>query len=408
MVNKYYPPHIGGIEFHVRDLAEGLVAAGHNVKVLVANDGPGLVVEEINGVQVLRAPRGFEAASTPIAAGFARYLKKAARECDIVHFHFPYPWGEIAWWGYQPAVPYVVTYHTDIVRQKRALALYKPFLKWFLKGADAIIVSSPQMIENSEYLAPHRDKCVQINFGLKLDHIASDQAAARGAELRAALLAGRAAEAATTTPADSTAAASTAAHAIPAAIHDPSHRPIVLFVGRLVYYKGVDVLVRAMPEVDAEFVCIGTGPLRDEMVALATALGVADRLHILDPVDEDTLAGWYHAADVLALPSVERSEAFGLVQIEAHAAGTPTISSDLPTGVRYANKHGETGFSVPVGDPKWLADGLNLIITNDPLRDVLGAHARERALTEFNIEQMVDRTVDVYRDVARSYGRTDV
>lgn len=408
MVNKYYPPHIGGIEFHVRDLAEGLVAAGHNVKVLVANDGPDLVVETINGVQVLRAPRGFEVASTPIAAGFASYLKKAARESDIVHFHFPYPWGEIAWWGYQSPVPYVVTYHTDIVRQKRALALYKPFLKWFLKHADAIIASSPQMIQNSEYLAPHRDKCVQINFGLKLDHIASEEAAERGAELRAELLAGRAAATAGAASAPGVAAPAPATPDLPAAVYDPSHRAIVLFVGRLVYYKGVDVLVRSMPEVDAEFVCIGTGPLKDEMLALATSLGVADRLHILDPVDEDTLAGWYHAADVLALPSVERSEAFGLVQIEAHAAGTPTISSDLPTGVVYANKYGETGFTVPVGDPQWLAKGLNLIIKNDPLREVLGAHARERALTEFNIEQMVDRTVDVYRDVARRYGRTDV
>lgn len=397
MVNKYYPPHIGGIEFHVRDLAEGLVAAGHNVKVLVANDGPEMVLETINGVQVMRLPRGFEAASTPIAAGFARYLRRAARECDIVHFHFPYPWAEIAWWGYQPAVPYVVTYHTDIVRQKRALALYKPILKWFLRHADAIIASSPQLIENSEFLKPHAAKCRQINFGLKLDHIASEQAAIRGAELRAELLAGLPADRPVTAPST-----------IPAAIHDPSHRPIVLFVGRLVYYKGVDVLVRAMPDVDAEFVCIGTGPLRDEMVALATVLGVADRLHILDPVDEDTLAGWYHAADVLALPSVERSEAFGLVQIEAHAAGTPTISSDLPTGVTYANKHGETGFAVPTGDPKWLADGLNLLINNDPLREVMGAHARERALTEFTVPRMVEETVAVYRDVAFMYGRTDV
>ena len=134
-------------------------------------------------------------------------------------------------------------------------------------------------------------------------------------------------------------------------------RKIVLFVGRLVYYKGVDVLVRAMAGVDADLVLIGRGPLEGELRELAAASGIAARVTFLAPQDDDELAAWYHAADVFCLPSVARSEAFGLVQIEAHAAGTPVVSTDLPTGVPYANLDGVTGLTVPPGDAPALARG---------------------------------------------------
>lgn len=365
MVNKYYPPHIGGIEFHVRDLAEGLVRAGHEVKVLVSNDGRGEQTEVINGVQVKRLSRGFEAASTPVARNFSKYLQQAAPEADLVHFHFPYPWGEFAWMVKEPFTPYVVTYHSDIVRQKFALALYKPLLNRFLNRANRIMASSPQLIQNSPFLQPRQEWCRQVNFGVPVERIAHHPTALlRAAQLRASL----------------------------------NDRPIVLFVGRLVYYKGVDVLVQSMPDVDAEFVCIGTGPLRQLMEETAAQLGCADRLHILDPVDDDELAAWYHAADVFALPSVEPSEAFGLVQIEAHAAGTPTVSTKLPTGVVYANLDGVTGLTVEVGSPTALAAGLNAILLDDHLRATLGAQARNRALTEFTIDGMVQNVVRVYEE----------
>src|SRR5665647_1771950 len=110
-------------------------------------------------------------------------------------------------------------------------------------------------------------------------------------------------------------------------------RQIVLFVGRLVYYKGVDVLVQAMAGVDADLVLIGRGPLEAELREFVCASGIVPRVTFLAPQGDDELSAWYHAADVFCLPSVARSEAFGLVQIEAHAAGTPVVSTDLPTGV---------------------------------------------------------------------------
>ena len=209
-------------------------------------------------------------------------------------------------------------------------------------------------------------------FGLPLERIAeSSEAPGRAAELRAA-------------------------HA---------GRRIVLFVGRLVYYKGVDVLMRAMADVDADLVVIGDGPLEGELRALAQEVGIAARSTFLPPVSEAELAAWYHAADVFCLPSVARSEAFGLVQIEAHAAGTPVVSTNLPTGVPYANLDGVTGLIVPPGDATALADALRRLLADDDLRARLGAQARARALSEFTIPRMVERTLQVYAEAVDVHAR---
>ena len=367
MVNKYYPPHVGGIEFHVRDLAEALARAGHEVRVLVCNNENAYKEEIIQGVEVVRLPRDFEKASTPVSFYFRKTLERFALEADLVHFHFPYPFGEFEWLRTKAhkKVPYVVTYHTDIVRQKLELALYRPFLKRFLVGAARIMASSPQVIEYSEFLKPLEAKCTQVNFGLPVEHIAHNEAAAKRAqELRAQL----------------------------------SNHPIVLFVGRLVYYKGVDVLVEAMRYTadDVEFIVIGKGELHDAMIEKARELGCENRLHIIDFADDEELIAWYHAADVFTLPSVYPSEAFGLVQIEAHAAHTPVVSTLLKSGVPYANLEGVTGFSVEVGSAPALARGINQLLNDDELRFKLGEQAQVRALTEFTVDAMVRNVEAVY------------
>jgi len=370
MVNKYYwPPHLGGVETHLRDISEGLVEhAGAQVQAIVCNESRECVEETIDGVDVLRLPRQFALSSAPVALAMPRVLATNARQPeppDVMELHFPYPWGELSFLRAKPDVPSVVLYHSDIVRQKRMLAAYRPFLERFLDSVDLIIASSPNMIEHSEFLSPRAEKCRQVNFGLHVERVAGDEATrARAAELRA----------------------------------QHAGRKIVLFVGRLIYYKGADVLVRAMGNVDADLVMIGSGPLESELRAIAVANGAAPRITWLSPVDEAELAAWYHAADVFALPSVARSEAFGLVQIEAHAAGTPVVSTQLTTGVPYANLDGVTGLTVPVGDAMALAGAIDRLLADDELRARLGAQARERALSDFTIPRMVEGTLEVYAE----------
>ncbi|MDA3937129.1 MAG: glycosyltransferase [Actinomycetota bacterium] len=366
MINKYYPPHLGGIEFHMRDLARGLTDAGAQVRALVANEGRNEVAEEIDGVSVRRLPRTFAYASTPVAPSMRKVIRAEQSRHDspdVLHLHFPYPWGEFSWLAARTDIPTVLTYHSDIVRQKKLLAAYKPVLDRVLDRVDLIIASSPNMVEHSEFLAPRADKCRVIPFGIDVDRFsATPERVQRAEELRA---------------------------------QHPG-KPIVLFVGRFVYYKGVDVLMRAIPSVDAHFVLIGSGPIEGELREMATARGVQDRVTFLPSQPFDDLVAWFRAADVFCLPSTARSEAFGLVQIEAHASGTPVVSTDLTTGVPFANMDGVTGLTVPVGDSDALERALARLVGDDDLRTRLGAQALERARTDFTIPRMASDTLAVY------------
>jgi glycosyltransferase involved in cell wall biosynthesis len=374
-VNKYYwPPHLGGVETVVRYLSEGQAAAGMSVRAIVANEGRERVEDEIAGVRVTRLPRQFALSSAPIALGMAGELSrdvKSATPPDVINLHSPYPWGELSWLQAHPDVPTVLSYHSDIVRQKRLLAAYRPFLERALDSVDVITTSSPNLRDNSEFLSPRAEKVRIVDYGLHVEDIAEPPAHVlqRAAEIRS----------------------------------DHRGRQFVLFVGRLVYYKGADVLVRAMASVDADLVMIGQGPLEAELRAIAVANGVADRIAFVAPVDDEELWAYYRAADVLCLPSVANSEAFGLVQIEAHAAGTPTISTNLPTSVPYANLDGVTGLTVAVGDVVGLAGALNRLLRDHELRERLGRSARDRALTQFTIARMVASMTDVYREAAERH-----
>lgn len=384
-VNKYYwPPHLGGVETHLHDIASGVAArAGYEVRAIVANEAHETVDETVDGVEVTRLGRMAALSNTPIVPSMPRAIRAEAVRpdpADLLHMHFPYPWGEVSWLratrsGRPGAgLPTVVMYHSDIVRQRKTLAIYRPLLERFLDSVDVIIASSPNMVEHSPFLAPRAQKCRVVPFGIHVERFAdTSQLAARAAKLRA------------------------------------SHtRPIVLFVGRLIYYKGADVLVRAMANVDADLVMIGRGPLEGELRELAVAYGVADRITWVPPVNDEELAAWYHAADVFALPSVARSEAFGLVQLEAHASGTPVVTTTLTTGVPFVNAHGVTGFNVPVGDVGALASALQRLVGDSELRAQLGAQARERAQRDFNVDRMVDDTLRVYEEALTLHRERDV
>lgn len=368
MLNKYYPPHLGGIEYHMRDLAEQLATMGHDVDALVSNESSETVSERINDVGVTRLARTVAYSSTPIAPGMSRAiraLESAPSAPDVLHLHFPYPWGEVSWLRARTSIPTVMTYHSDIVRQKLGLAAYRPLLERVLDRVDLIIASSPNMVEHSEFLKPRAEKCRVVPFGIHVEKYATTPAIeARAAELRK-----------------------------PHADH-----PVILFVGRLIYYKGADVLVRAMASVDAHLVMIGSGPLEGRLREIAAAHGMTDRITFLGPQSDEDLVAWYHAADVFCLPSVARSEAFGLVQIESHASGTPVVSTSLTTGVPYANADGLTGLVVPPGDERSLAQALSTLVDDSELRHRLGEQARERAVRDFSIPRMAQQTVGVYHE----------
>lgn len=373
MLNKYYAPHLGGIEHHMHDLALGLADRGVDVSAVVANEGRELVTDVYEGIPVTRLPRAFAYASTPVAAAVRSTLRarqNSPEPPDIVHLHSPYPWGEISWLSADMNVPSVLTYHSDIVRQKFLGAAYRPWLERVLDAADLIIAGSPNMVEHSAVLSSRADKCRVVPYGIDVTRFDdTPRARERATALRA--------------------------------FHS---RPIVLFVGRLVYYKGVDILLRAAEHLEVDVVLIGAGPLEGPLREWVSAHGMADRVTFLPPQPDAELAAWYRAADVFCLPSVARSEAFGLVQIEAQASGTPVISTDLPTGVPFANLDGVTGLTVPVGDVPAMQEALSNLLGDDELRARLAAGALERSRRDFTVARMVDETLEVYREAIDLHG----
>ncbi|HZD59451.1 MAG TPA: glycosyltransferase, partial [Anaerolineae bacterium] len=300
--------------------------------------------------------------SAPMAPGFVAQLRKT--KSDIYHLHFPNPTGETAFLLARPEGKLVVTYHSDIVRQKVLLKFYRPLLEKFLDKADRIIVSSPNLIESSPFLQKVRSKCRVIPFGISADWLAlTPEVGNRASEIRRT--------------------------------YGPK---IAFFLGRLIYYKGVDYLIRAMQHVEGTLIVAGEGELGPELRRLAEDLKVKERVIFVGTLSNEELAAYYHACDVFVLPSVESSEAYGLVQLEAHACGKPVISTNLPTGVPFANKDGVSGLIVPPRDSDALAKAIHKLF-DDELRTKLGRQAKERFEREFTSKAMVERVLEVYGEV---------
>lgn len=373
-VNKRYPPHIGGIERHVQDLARAEAKrAGIEVEVVVVAEGPA-GEEWDEGVRVHRVPGWGTVASNPFSPALHRFLVGSARSgaYDVWHFHYPFPSGELSLvcssmrLGRRPAA--VCTYHSDMVATsavKRALsAPYAALTRAFLRNVDAVLVASPQLAGKSRFLAASHDKVHVVPFGIDpAPFLRTPEGEAAAARVRRTFGA-----------------------------------PLTLFVGRLVPYKGVDVLLRAMPYVPGSLVLVGDGPLRRDLEELTERLDLAGRVHFIGSVLQDDLIALFHAADLLALPSVTPNEAFGLVQLEAHACGVPVVSTALPTGVPFANQHGVTGLVVAPGDSAELAAALGLLLEDEPLRAELGRRARARLLDEFTLGGMVGQVLGAYEE----------
>jgi glycosyltransferase involved in cell wall biosynthesis len=363
---KYYHPHIGGVEKVAQDIAEGL-SGQIDTQILACHEAVKTCHELVNGIRVTRAGRVFTRFSVPVAPRFPFLMKQLARTEDILHFHLPYPLADVSYLLARPQGKVVVWWHSDIVRPKYLTKLYRPFQIQFLKNAAAIIVAAPQLIDSSPTLRKFRDKCEVIPIGIDTARFGLNDSwqLRRVEEIRSK--------------------------------HGPR---IILFVGRLAYYKGVDYLVRAMKDIDGKLLLIGEGPLEAELKALAGSLNIQDRCVFLGKIGDEDLPLYYHACDVFALPSVASTEAFGIVQLEAMACGKPVVSTNLPTGVPFVNLNGETGLIVAPADEAALAGAVDMLLQDRGLREKYGLFAKKRVEREFTREVMVKKVYGVYKSVS--------
>ena len=365
-IYKDYYPVLGGMENHIKLLAEGQVKQGLEVTVLVTNNSFRSVLQNIHGVQVVKAGRLATIASTPLSLSLPLLLRQ--QRPDIAHLHFPYPVGELSYLLFGRASHMVITYHSDIVRQKGLLHLYRPFLWKVLYRADRIIATSPNYIESSPYLRPLKHKCRVVPLSIEIERFL-DADPSQVQQIRAMY-----------------------------------GSPLILFVGKLRYYKGLHYLLRAMPEIPGKLLIIGEGPMESDLRQLTISLNLSGKVFFLGEVSDEELPAYYHACDVFVLPASERSEAFGTVQIEAMASGLPVVCTELGTGTSFVNVHGKTGLVVPARDSAVLATAILSLLGDEQLRQEMGRNARERALQEFSLQTMVDRITKLYEEVTRNTG----
>jgi len=381
---KDYFPVLGGIENHVKLLAEGQAGRGHRVAVLVTNPaGLATRASQENGVTVIRAGRLATVASTPLSPALPWQLLR--QQPDVVHLHYPYPVGEVSQWLLRRGRATVLTYHADIVRQAGILRWYRPLLRRVLRRADAIVIGSPPMRKGA-FLGEHQAKLRLIPYGIPLARFQAAPVEAVLARVRAQV---------------NDAFARAGASSVMEDADSAPHLSTLLFVGRLRYYKGLDWLIRALMPVPARLIIAGTGPMEAEWRALAAALGVAERTAWLGEVPDDDLPALYHLADLFVLPASHPSEAFGLVQVEAMAAGLPVVSTELGTGTSYVNQDGVTGLVVPARDADALAAAINALLADPSRRAAMAAAARQRVAAEFDLDVMVTRVLQVYEEALR-------
>jgi glycosyltransferase involved in cell wall biosynthesis len=333
--------------------------------VLAMNNGRETIQEDIDGVHVTRVGTVGAFGSVHVAPAMGRWLRRA--EADLIILHEPNPWALVSYNLARPRAPLFIWYHSDVVRPALQYALfYAPVARPVYRRAQRIVVSSPALAEHARVLQPYGSRVRVVPFGVEPGHwraTAEQYAAAHAAVKQAG-------------------------------------GPFVLFVGRHVAYKGVDVLLRAIAASDARAVIVGDGPKRAEWQALARSLDLNGRAIFTGDVSDERLKILMHGASALVLPSTTAQEAFGYVQLEAMAAGKPVISTDLPTGVSWVNQDGVTGRVVRAGDADALRAAIVGMLADPGGLASMGAAARRRVEDEFTSERLRERLRDLYSEAA--------
>jgi glycosyltransferase involved in cell wall biosynthesis len=346
----------------MRTLVRGC-AEDYECVVLVNSRDSRTRVERRDDALVVRAGTWGRPAMMPISPSFFGALRHA--RADLVHLHCPNPPGELGYLALQTRPRMVLSYHNPAVRPSWAVPMYRPWLARALRAADRIVVGDRRTMQGSADLELVRERCVVIPYGIDLKRFGPRADTIRQAQ----------------------------------SVRAGAGSFVILFVGGLRYYKGLDVLLSALPLVEGDLIIVGDGSEEPRLRRRVAQLGLGDRVRFVGVVSDSVLPSYYHAADVLVLPSTHRSETFGIALAEAHACGVPTVSTELGTGTSSVNRDGETGLVIAPKSPLALATALTTLASDQELRTRLGRRARELAYQRFGAERMVAQTRQVYDEV---------
>ena len=359
----YYPDSFGGIEQVIRQLSNGTEAHGVTNHVFtLSRQAHGAPVLQDGATTVLRAPVSFEVASTPMSFSAVLQFRRAAADCDLIHYHYPWPFGDVLHLLAGRGKPALVTYHSDVVRQRLLMPLYGPLMRRFFASMRALVPTSPNYLESSTLLQNYREKCHVIPIGL-------DEASYPPS-----------------TP------------SLQEHWRGRVGEGFFLFVGVLRYYKGLHILLDACAGSSSRVVILGAGPVEAELKAQAQRLQLSNVEFLGAVSDEDKVALLTLCRGVV-FPSHLRAEAFGVTLLEGAMFSKPLISSEIATGSSYVNIDGLTGIVVAPDDAPALRAAMQTLDADVGLAQRMGREARIRFDALFTSTRMAQAYVDLYRQI---------
>ncbi|HEX7044416.1 MAG TPA: glycosyltransferase [Burkholderiales bacterium] len=360
----YFPDTQGGLEETIRQLCIGSTAAGAECRVFTLSPAPAESPLDYAEAQVHQVKRHLEVASCGIGLTALRRFNELVQWADVVNYHFPWPFMDLMHCLSPMRRPAVVTYHSDVVRQRRLGRLYAPLRDRFLDDVDAIAATSPNYVASSPILRRYRHKITTIPIGLNRSSYPA--------------------------PTVATLARVEARHG----------RDFFLFIGVLRYYKGLEVLLEAVRGTDLRVLIVGTGPIEAELQRRAEAWKLSN-VAFAGYVDDETKVALLRLCRAVVLPSHERSEAFSIALLEGAMMGKPLVSCEIRTGTSYVNANGVTGFVVEPRNPAALRAAMRALRHDDARARAMGAAARRRFERMFTGQHMARRYLALYRELLR-------
>lgn len=358
----YYPDSFGGVEQVIYQLARGSIRLGVETTVFALSPNRLDKVIMVDGHAVYRCHSDIQLASTDFSLGAFSQLSQLAEKADIVHYHFPWPFMDVMHFATRHKKPSVVTYHSDIVKQKFLLKLYRPLMNRFLYSVDAIVATSPNYLFTSKVLQQFQDKTEVIPIGL-------DRAA------------------------------------YPKPSHDKCQfwrnqlgERFFLFVGVLRYYKGLHILLEALALGDLPTVIVGAGSIETELKVKALQLGLKN-VKFLGQVSEEDKMAILSLSYAVVFPSHLRSEAFGISLLEGAMLGKPMISCEIGTGTSFINCNQETGIVVPPSSSVDLHEAMAYLWNSPAIAEQMGQKAADRFTHLFTAERMCESYNQLYQRV---------
>lgn len=358
----YLPESVGGIEQVIYQLCQSGIAHGIHGEVLTLSANPQPREVMVADHKVHRAKLDIQLASTGFSYSVLKRFRELAAQADVINYHFPWPFMDLVHFTARMHKPTVVTYHSDIVRQKNLLRLYSPLMHRFLGQADRIVAASPNYLATSQVLKHYLNKTVVVPYGLdKSSYPVSTNACVEGWRQRFG-------------------------------------ERFFLFVGVMRYYKGLHILLEAAQGTGYPIVIVGAGPLEQELREQAAALGL-HHVHFVGRLGEEDKVALLQLCTAILFPSHLRSEAFGISLLEGAMYGKPMISSEIGTGTSYINIHNETGLVVPPSDPLAFRAAMRTLWDNPLQALTMGQKAALRYEQLFTAEQMGRQMAKIYREV---------